>query len=107
MEIVGIAINDVRYPPYHGIDNSTGYFRSFMYHCINNYFDRIIMTPKLNHWFSLAPNDPEFGAAVRYKRIEGCNGVYFSTHNGTVQKIKLIYQIAAILRMDVLVHTHE
>ncbi len=107
MDIVGVAINDVRYLPYHGRDDSTGYFRSFMNFCIDNCFDRIIMNPELNQWFSLAPNDLAFGAAVGYNRITGHNGVYYSTHNGTEQKVRIINNIGAILRIDVLVHLYE
>ena len=107
MEIVGIAIDDVRYLPFRGKDDSTGYFRSFMNYCIDNYFDRIIMTPELNKWFNLAPNDPVFGAAVGYNRIQGHNGVYYSTHNGTEQKVRIINKIGELLRIDVLVHIFE
>lgn len=107
MDIVGISINDVRYLPYMGKDDSTGYFRSFMNFCIDYCFDRIIMTPELNRFFSLAPNDPVFGAAVGYNRITSHNGVYYSTHNGTEQKVRIINQIGEILRIDVLVHLYE
>lgn len=65
------------------------------------------MNPELNRWFSLAPNDPVFGAAVRYNRITDHNGIYYSTHNGTEQKVRIINQIGQILRIDVLVHIHE
>ena len=107
MEIVGIAINDVRYLPFRGTDNSSGYYRSFMNYCIDNYFDRIIMTPELNHWFSLAPNDPELGSGVFYGRIEDHHGVHYSTHNGTAQKIRNINKIGELLRIDVLIHIFE
>lgn len=107
MEIVGLEINGVHFLPYRGKDNSSGYYRSFMCYCINNYFDRIIMTPKLNSYFSLAPNDPIFGAAVFYKKIEGYHGVCFSMHKSTSQKIGIIYQIARLLRIEVFVHTYE
>lgn len=107
MDIVGIAINDVRYLPYWGRDDSTGYFRSFMNFCIDNCFDRIIMTPELNRWFSLASNDPVFGRAVFYNRIDGHNGVYYSTYNGTEQKVRIINQIGELCRIDVLVHLYE
>ena len=107
MEIVGVEINGMRFLPYRGKDNSSGYYRSFMCFCINNYFDRIIMTPQLNHYFSLAPNDPEFGMDVFYKTIQGYNGMYFSMHRGTSEKIKIMYKIAALLRIGLFVHTLE
>ena len=107
MDIVGIAINDVRYLPYQGKDDSTGYFRSFMNFCIDNCFDRIIMTPELNQWFSLAPNDPIFGASIGYRRITGHNGMYYKTQLGTEQKVGIINQIGELCRIDVFVHLYE
>ena len=71
------------------------------------YFDRIILTPELNHWFSLAPNDPELGSGVFYGRIDGHHGVHYSTHNGTEQKIRNINNIGELLNIDVLVHAFE
>ena len=107
MDIVGITINDIRHLPYQGKDDSTGYFRSFMNFCIDNCFDRIIMTPELNKWFSLAPNDPVFGAAVGYNKITGHHGMYYSTYNGTKQKVRIINKIGELCRIDVLVHLYE
>lgn len=90
-----------------GKDDSTGYYRSFMNFCIDNCFDRIIMTPELNQWFSLASNDPVFGAAVGYNRITGHNGVYYKTHMGPEQLLRNIYTIGEFCRLDVLVHIYD
>jgi len=104
MEIIGIEF-DGYFLPYEDDGTSTAHYRSFMIYCINNHFPQIIMMPQLHRWFSLAQNDPVFGAAIHYKRVEGYNGIYFSTHNGTPQKIRNMYQIAEILRLDLFVHT--
>ena len=107
MQIVGIEINGIPFLPYHGKDNTTGYFRIFMYYCIRRYFDRIIMTPELNKFFSLAPNDPMFGTAIAYKRVKGHYGMYYSTKYGNNQKIKRMLLIARLLEIDLFLHTIE
>jgi len=107
MKIEGVEIDGVHFLPYHGEDDSTGYFRSFMWFCINNYFVQIIMNPELNNKFSLAPNDPMFGVAIRHGRVEGYNGLFFSTLNGNVRKVRIMYSIAKTLRIDLFVHTSE
>ena len=105
MDIVGIEINGVHFLPYRGQDDSTGYFRAFMYYCINNYFDLIIITPELSNKFSLVGNDPVFGQAIRYNRVECFNGVYFSTLNGNERKERIMYNIASLLGIELFVHT--
>jgi hypothetical protein len=107
MEIVGVEINGVHFLPYVKNDDSTGYYRAFMHYCINNYFDMIIMTPELNRRFSLAPNDPVFGADIRFRRIKGHHKMYYSTIYNNLVKEMIIYQIARLLRIDVFVHTIE
>lgn len=104
MEIIGIEF-DGYFLPYEDDGTSTAHYRSFMIYCIINHFPQILMLPQLHRWFSPAPNDPVFGAGVHYNRVEGYNGIYYSTHNGTAQKIRNIYQIAEILRLDLFVHT--
>lgn len=106
MEIVGIEF-DGYFLPYEDDGTSTAHYRSFMIYCINNYFPQILMIPQLYRWFSLAPNDPVFGAGVRYNKVEGYNGIYFSTYNGTEQKIRNMYKIAGILHLDLFVHYIE
>lgn len=106
MEIVGIEF-DGYFLPYEDDGTSTAHYRSFMIYCINNYFPQIIMMPQLHRWFSPAQNDPVFGAAVKYNRVSGCNGIYYSTHYGTEQKIRNMYQIAEILQLDLFVHILE
>lgn len=107
MEIIGVEIDGIWFLPYKGDDNSTGYYRAFMYHVINRYFDRILMTPELNKYFSLAKNDPMFKAAITYNRVEGYRGVYYSTYNGNVQKERRMHAIAKLLRIDLFVHTSD
>lgn len=107
MEILGVEINGIRFLPYKGEDNSTGYYRAFMYHVINRYFDRILMIPELNKYFSLAPNDPMFKAALKYNRVEGYRRVYYSTYNGNAEKKRRMYAIAKLLSIDLDVHTLE
>ena len=108
MEIVGVEINGVRFLPYRGKDNSSGYFRSFMHYCIDRYFDRIIMNESLNEWFSLIPNDPIFKGDLHYNyTIEGYHGMFFSMHTGTSTKINRIKSIARTLRIEVFVHVIE
>ena len=65
------------------------------------------MTPELNYWFSLASNDPVFGAAVGYRRITGHNGVYYKTQLGIKQLIRNINMIAELCRIDVLIHLYD
>jgi hypothetical protein len=65
------------------------------------------MTESLNNKFSLAPNDPVFGQSIFYNRVEGFNGVYFSTLSGNKRKLSIIKQIARILGIEVFVHTIE
>ena len=103
MEIIGIEF-DGYFLPYEDDGTSTAHYRSFMIYCINNHFPQIIMIPQLHRWFSLAQNDPVFGAAVRYNKVEGYNGIYYSTHNGTAQKVRNMYYIAEILQLDLFVH---
>ncbi len=104
MVIVGIEINGEDFLPYSGGDNSSGYFRSFMHYCIDHYFDRIIMDALLSSWFCLIPNDPLFGADLNYNVIEEHNGIYFSMHLATKNKINRIDTISEKLRIDVFIH---
>ena len=105
MEIVGVEINGVRYLPYVGINNSSGYFRSFMNYCIDRYFDRILMNPELNEFFSLAPNDPVFKSAITKRSVEEHNGMHYSMNNGTPEKIGIMVHISNLLTIDLFVHT--
>lgn len=105
MEIYGVEIDGVHFLPYRGKDNSTGYFEAFMCYCINNYFDRIIMSPELNKKFSTTPYDPMFRDAIIYGAVKGYNGLFFSTRNGNLQKRNIMYRIADLLNIDLFVHT--
>ena len=106
MEIVGVEVNDVILP-YVREDNSSGHFRAFMYYCIDNYFDQILIIDSLKHEFSLIPDDPVFKRAVFYKKIEGYKGLYYSMYSGNEKKTSLIKKIARKLDIEVYVHTFE
>jgi len=105
MEIVGVEINGVHFLPYRGKDNSTGYYRAFMYYCIFHFYGRILFTPGTEKYFSPAINDPMFKAAIGYNKVEGFFGLYYSTYNGNEVKERRMYEIAKLLRIELFVHT--
>ena len=106
MEIIGVEVNDVILP-YVGNDNSTGHYRAFMQYCIDNYFDRIIISDTLQRRFRLTPNDPDFRRTIHYKRVEGHHGLYFSNWNGTIAKKRIIETIGEELGIDLFVHIFD
>jgi hypothetical protein len=104
MEITGIEIN-AEWVPHVGNENSSGYFRAFMFYCIDNYYDRIIMSNELKKWFSPIENDPMFKSAVQKGSVCGHNGLYFSLNNGTPDKIGIMYHIANMIGIGLYVYT--
>lgn len=106
MEIIGVEVNDAILP-YVGKDNSTGYYRAFMRYCIDNHFASIIMSETLKKRFRLTPNDPDFRQSLYYKRVEGHNGLYFTTYNDNKGKERIMKTIGEELGIDLFVHTLE
>ena len=103
---MGVEVNDMILP-YVGNDNSTGHYRAFMRYCIDNYFDRIIISDTLQKRFRLTPIDPDFKRAIYYDRVEGHNGLYFSNYLGIKSMKRIIESIGAELGIDMFVHTFE
>ena len=104
MKITGIEINN-EFLPYFEKDISSGYFRSFMNYCIDNYFDRIIINIELRKWFSLVANDPMFKSAYDKDCIQEHHDLYYSMNNSTAEKIGIMYHLANVIGIGLYVYT--
>lgn len=104
MEIAYIEINN-EILPYVGTNKPTGHFRAFMNYCIDNHFDSLMMEEELIKWFSNAPNDPIFKSAIQKGSVSEHNHIYYSTNNGTPEKIGIMYHLANVLELGLYVST--
>lgn len=83
-----------------GKANTSNCFRAFMEHCIANHHQQIASNYKLRLRFKLDPEDPSFGRGIYYDRIEGLNGLYYTTYLDSKSKIRIMNEIAHELGFD-------
>lgn len=105
MEVFGFEINGVRTMKFHTSQNPTWFFRRFMNFCIDNHLPQITIDERFQEFFSPAPNDPIFGAAIGTAALSEHNGIYYSTYNGTPQKIGIMVHLANLLDLEFHVFT--
>lgn len=107
MVVIGVEVNNQRLPLY-GQINTTTCYKAFMNYCIENFGLRIRNSNLLHQHFKFDQNDPTFLRDIDYKRIVGHNHIFYSTHNGTPQKIRYMEEIADILAINLrLITDHE
>ena len=80
--------------------NTTNCYHAFMVYCINNYPNQIRNSETLKKWFKLSPNYPDFNRAINYKRIHGCNGLYYTDWRSTKHKESVMVRIANELNFE-------
>lgn len=99
MKITGIAINHQSLVVPENA-NTTNCYHVFMIYCINNYAIEIRNSETLKKWFKLSPHYPDFNRAINYKRIHGCNEIFYTDWRGTKQKESVMVRIASELNFQ-------
>jgi hypothetical protein len=105
MEIIGVEVYGVRYHKYSRKQNPTWFYKQFMDHCIDNHFPQINMDERFERYFSRISNDPVFNTSIGTSAIINHNGMHYSTHNSTPEKIGIMVHLANLLDIDFKVFT--
>lgn len=106
MKIASVKVNNFNLLlPAHA--TSTDSYKLFMEYCIDNYEDRIRRSKILKTWFKVDLADTDVEQKVREGKMVEHAGIYYSIHNSTIQKKKIIEDIADILDVPLYIMTYE
>lgn len=99
MRIVNVAVNGRNLVVF-DTNRAINYYRAFMEFCIDNYIHLRANHDEFKRIVKTSSDDPTFGRAIHYERINEYNNYFYSDWLSNKEKVRIMYRIANEIGID-------